>query len=170
MIRVGYLSFQDYAVAKWAHHLRGLLASGSGLATGHPDNAPALIDINNALEDFTCRYEKELSAEKINDKAQDACQIFQQSPFKENLESLWSHVHGHDLKGAGSRDDVSLKQLSEVLTRNRTLLEKLPINPELNLYYSDKRFKCTKINCHYFHEGFYNGKDRDMHMDRHNRP
>src|SRR6202035_209061 len=81
--------------------------------------------------------------------------------------------------GSEARNDVSIKSLNDVLFRNRKLLESLSSlnlpsysgeNENLTTYYGDKRFKCPKITCFYFHEGFKDAKSRDTHINRHDRP
>lgn len=37
-------------------------------------------------------------------------------------------------------------------------------------FYGRNYFKCERLSCPYFHEGFENSKDRDKHTKRHERP
>jgi Zinc finger, C2H2 type len=81
---------------------------------------------------------------------------------------VWNHIYHHDEKGPEARNNISIKALSDALFRNRKLLEGLPF--ELTTFYGDKRFKCPRVKCFYFYEGFRDAKSRDKHINHHDRP
>lgn len=184
----GYFVFQDYAIANWSHHVYTVVESGQKLLA--PDvEAPisfeelrdaqnAIEELENALNDFVNRYEDDLLQENIVESSEAACEAFDQCNFYYSLQLIWSHVNRHQKKGFEARNDVSLKGLSEALIRNRKLLEDLTLptscssgrSNNLDSFYGDKPFKCPKLTCFYFHEGFKDGKARDIHVNRHNRP
>ena len=107
-----------------------------------------------------------------------ACITFERYDFYENLRSLWSHVSQHQDKDFETRNEVSIEALKNALYRNRTLLEELSmkiptrsIRPHaLQSFYGDKFFKCPRLTCFYFHEGFRDSKSRDTHIRGHDRP
>jgi hypothetical protein len=172
---VGHLSFQDYAVAKWAHHLRAVVGFGQEILSKQEENFASLAELESALDDFTNRYEEETLLQDNLATAIDACGAFQRSIIYDNLLSLWSHISRHEQKGPKARNEVSLQSLAEALTRNREVLEKLPArsshhSPNLNELYGENLFKCPKVTCHYFHEGFKDEKSRKAHINRHDRP
>jgi DNA-directed RNA polymerase subunit RPC12/RpoP len=173
----GYFAFQDYAVAKWGHHLRATVDMGLDLLSDHPDNVVALYDIEAALYDFIDVYDNDGTfAEPPVPAAKEACKIFERRGFYENLLYLWSHITQHQQKGPEFRNEISLKDLGLALMRNREILETLPHSngsshaADLNVFYGDKAFKCPKVTCHYFHEGFKDANSRETHIRRHDRP
>jgi hypothetical protein len=64
------------------------------------------------------------------------------------------------------------------MKRNRKLLEDLTASKKLysqeesalDQFYGKKRYKCPKVICFDFHEGFTDAKSRDLHINRHDRP
>jgi hypothetical protein len=76
------------------------------------------------------------------------------------------------------RDNISLPSLGQSLERNRVFLENLSKsirkdNPEMSSlreYYGNNWYKCSKLSCYYFHEGFQSQAIRQKHFDRHDRP
>jgi hypothetical protein len=131
------------------------------------------------MDEFTSRYDDDILQSSIIDMAEQDCEPFRKYRFYENLLHVWNHIYRHHEKGSEVRNDISIKALSDALFRNRKLLEDLPSlnlpsysaeNKNLSTFYGDKRFKCPKITCFYFHEGFKDAKSRDQHINRHDRP
>jgi predicted RNA-binding Zn-ribbon protein involved in translation (DUF1610 family) len=182
----GYLVFQDYAVANWSHHLRNMVEIGQQLFAESSETQnglqeevrEAVQELNEALWEFTSNYDEDLVEEPIDELSEEACKAFRQYEFYSSLQLLWSHAHLHQQKDFEARNDVSLKVLGSVLVRNRKLLEDLTSSPallaqernSLAAFYGDKRYKCPKVTCYYFHEGFKDAKSRKLHINRHDRP
>ena len=143
------------------------------------DSQAALQEIEAALDEFADFYEDDVLHTPIVDIVEQDCEPFKKYQFYNKLLYVWNHIYCHHEKGFESRNDVSIKSLSDVLSRNRKLLEDLSSlslpsysgeNKNLTTFYGDKRFKCPKITCFYFHEGFIDAKSRDQHINRHDRP
>lgn len=182
----GYLGFQDYAIAKWFHHVNAFVDAGKDLLKREseiqpilPEQPRPLDELAIALEDFTMQYDDEdwHQPEKIVAECAENCKIFEDQDFYENLVAVTSHIYTFQKKGFDARHIVSIKSLAAVLDRNRTLLERLP--PTLNsqelatfkqFYDDERRFKCPKITCRYFSEGFKDAKTRKRHVNIHERP
>jgi hypothetical protein len=117
--------------------------------------------------------------EPVVSASEEACEAFKDCSFYENLLSVWSHIYRHQDKGFEARNDVSIRVLGEALARNRQLIEGLPSSNtyssfgqtrDLDSFYGEKRYKCPKLTCFYFHEGFKDAKSRIAHINRHDRP
>jgi hypothetical protein len=176
----GNLSFQDYAVAKWLEHIRAIIQTKLDDFPPDADSQAALEEIGIALEEFVDFFEEDLMHESIIDTVGQDCELFRKYPFYEHLLPVWNHIQRHYEKGPTARNDVSIKALSTVLSRNRRLLESLnPHNQsssssgasvDQTTFYDDRRFKCPKVTCFYFHEGFKDAQSRNRHINRHDRP
>ena len=175
----GNLSFQDYAVSKWPEHIRSIVKMAPDKFPKDEESEAALGEIQVALEEFASRYEDDIMYASINDMASQDCEPFREYELHYCLTYIWNHIHCHHEKGPQVRNDVSLKALNTSFTRNRKLLEDfysgktpVPVGAANNLseYYGDKLFKCPKITCFYFHEGFSTPRDRQQHVNRHDRP
>jgi Zinc finger, C2H2 type len=183
----GYFVFQDYAVANWSHHLLNMVEIGHQLFAEsleaqrelQEEVQEAVQELNDALWEFTSAYDDDLLEEPIDKSSEETCEAFRQYGFYYSLQLVWSHAHLHQQKDFEARNDVSLKALGNMLVRNRKLLEDLTSFPALlaqeqqedvAAFYGDKRYKCPKVTCYYFHEGFKDAKSRDRHINRHDRP
>lgn len=174
----GYFVFQDYAVANWAYHLRAMVEAGEELLAEDTDSQDALLEVNQAMTDFADKYEEDLYADSNLDTSEPACEAFQRYDFYPVLELVWRHIRRHQEKGFDVRNDVSLRLLSDTFFRNRASLEELTSSnasflrgwKDLARFYGNKTFKCPKVTCFWFHEGFKDKKSRDQHINRHDRP
>jgi hypothetical protein len=174
----GYFVLQDYAIANWSHHLRAMVESGQLLIAGDLEAHDAMRELDDALTDFANNYDQDLSQVPVIASYEETCKAFKECNFYPSLQLVWSHICVHKEKGFDARDDVSLKSLSDALALNRKLLEDLTSSrgllvdreTRLNSLYGNKRYKCPKVTCVYFHEGYKDAKSRDMHINRHDRP
>lgn len=174
----GYFAFQDYAIANWSHHYCKMVEAGWDLITLDSDTNDAIQELAHAINDFANNYENEILQETIEGSAGNACEAFKECHFYNSLRLLWSHINWHQQRGFDARNDVSLKGLGEALSRSRRLLEdpatpancSSPQRVDLDSFYGDRRYKCPKLTCFYFHEGFKDANSRLDHVNRHDRP
>lgn len=170
----GHLAFQDYAVAKWFHHFKAMLDVGQGLLTGDQENEAVLEEIEDALDAFVVFYGNDTTKEPVASGSEEACEGFKNRTLYGNLLAVWSHIYRHQHRPFEERNNVSLKQLADAFSRNRTLLEDLASSGQtvfLQTFYGDgKTYKCSKLPCFHFHEGFKDARGRDDHVKRHDRP
>jgi hypothetical protein len=132
----------------------------------------ALKKIKLALEEFSVRYEDEIHNQEPVDAAQLDCKAHETRNFYWNLLHVWNHIRRQQGGGVIARNDISLNSLRDVVKRNREFVEKLPPREfgDLTDFYGKKQFKCSKLTCFYFHEGFDNAAKRDKHVNKHDRP
>ncbi|TID18364.1 C2H2 and C2HC zinc finger [Venturia nashicola] len=166
----GQFAFQDYATAKWFHHFHTVVRNGYADLVGDPQQKDTIDELGDTFEDFV--IENSLAELSILPEAHDACGTFVTAPFFEDMLCIWTHLRQHEQRGLMTRDDISLPNLGETLARNRKIIEDLPAlnNDVVMEYYGEKIYKCPKITCFYFHEGFKDASIRDQHINRHERP
>ncbi|KAI8940928.1 hypothetical protein NX059_002183 [Plenodomus lindquistii] len=173
----GNLAFEDYAVANWFHHLTAWANSGEKFLNEVPNRDQLLADITDAMDDFMTQYQEEQWDQGIIDVCKVRCGVFSSHNLYDNLVALMSHIYAFQTKGFDARHTISITSLSLALDRNRKMLEQLP--SKLNdfekvtyrKFYDDERlYKCSRITCRYFSEGFRDQKARKRHVDIHNRP
>jgi hypothetical protein len=104
------------------------------------------------------------------------------SPFKSSDEYdhivqavAWARKQGGQ-QGQGPNEDEAL-DLPEFTQRLRLTLERMLETPlpdedarKLRRFYGDNHFKCPRINCYRYHNGFQSAKERNAHIDKHERP
>jgi predicted RNA-binding Zn-ribbon protein involved in translation (DUF1610 family) len=173
----GHFAFQDYAVAKWFHHVNAFVNSGLKFLNEAIDSATQLDALSFALYEFMDQYGEEDWGDGIVQDCKATCSVFEEYPFFENLLLLTSHIYTFQQKGFEARHKISIASLGTALDRNRKLLEELPAKLtklEMDAYcrfYDEKRkFKCNKITCRYFSQGFADAKAKKRHINLHDRP
>jgi hypothetical protein len=174
----GYFVFQDYAVVHWASHLRATIEAGEEWPSQNADSHYSLWELSEAIKDFVDKYEEELYADGNGESSAPTWEAFQPYDLRPALDLVWSHIDRHQEKGFEAKNDVSIKLLGQTLFRNRALLEELASpgtsfpygQKDLARFYGKKMFKCPKVPCFWFHEGFKDKKSRDKHINRHDRP
>lgn len=177
----GHFAFQDYAIAKWFYHVNAFVDTGRALVEGGMEAPDLLSEMSSAMVLFIARYddEKERFCEDIVDECRSKCEVFRPvgQYFYDDLVALSSHIYKFQTKGFNARHKISIEKLEKVLMRNRELLETVP--PKLppkerakfcQFYDGERRFKCTRITCMYFSEGFKEAKSRKRHVNIHDRP
>ena len=170
----GFLSLQDYASAVWHQHIRAIIDTPIRDFSTDPETVAALEEFETGLIEFSSRYEPEILLPLIIPQARADCEKFQNYPFWDKLLQVWNHVHQQDAKGPEARKEIGIKALSEVIMRNRGMIEMLSCLPRkadgLEVFYGDRHFRCPRPTCFYFHEGFKDAKSRNQHINRHDRP
>lgn len=183
----GQLAFQDYAVAKWFHHVNAFVDSGKELLkiefeirhslSELPEQRSPLEEIAIALENFISQYSDEEwdDPKNIVDDCKENCKIFEDQDFYDDLVAVTSHIYKFQKKGFNARHIVSIKGLANALERNRSLLEDISLDSQEKttfeqFYDNERKFKCPKITCMYFSEGFKDAKIRKKHVNIHERP
>jgi hypothetical protein len=89
-------------------------------------------------------------------------------------------VRKHENGNYKERHKVSLPHLGESLEAIRTQIEELAerserqrdktLSDKLTNFYGENHYKCQRVKCDYFHEGFPNKTTLKNHSDRHDRP
>ena len=173
----GHLAFQDYAIAKWFYHVNAFVKTGPEFLQGAQNPEYQLDLLANTLDDFTQRFDEQWDSTLVED-CKRSCQVFEAyRRLYDNLVLLTSHIYAHQQKGFDARHKISIKDLDVALDRNRKILENLPtqLGPDdrdrYRRFHDEERcFKCNRITCRFFFEGFKSAKDRDKHVKFHTRP
>ncbi|KAH8689020.1 putative zinc finger protein [Talaromyces proteolyticus] len=171
----GDFAFQDYAISTWFMHIKSIVEKQpvvieEGLVS--PSYGLGLAKISHQLHRFLKFYEEGFPEEGIIDQAVWDCESFSQYEFYPYLVRIWNHICLQQADDVATRNNVSISLLKNTLARNRNLLESLTAEAgvELGKVYGDRLFRCPKVLCFYFHEGFTNGQARKDHVDCHDRP
>ncbi len=158
-----------YAISKWPHHFLAFLETESGL---QGDSQPRR-DLGVALNTFADHYDEEVIDPEPDSSSAQKCAAFEGHRIYYVLQSMWSHIHRHESRGFIARNEISLKQLKETIFRNRETVITHHTEPSHKIFaefYGSKLFKCPKLTCYYFHEGFNRRSDLRLHCDRHDHP
>ncbi|OQV01238.1 NACHT domain-containing protein [Cladophialophora immunda] len=185
----GSYAFADYAVAKWIYHFDKILGQfASQVDAMQSDTYEAVVqELCEAVENMVRECADDLrgshaEAEASQLKARlkpEVCRLLTDFEGAEDgFQSLWHHVELHRTRDFDKRNEISLDRLKTAMASIRKLLEELSTDKglraeaheRLKSYYGSKFFRCSKTTCFYFHEGFTDGRTRDKHVGRHDRP
>ncbi|KAI4645404.1 uncharacterized protein J4E79_010943 [Alternaria viburni] len=176
----GSIAFQDYAIAKWFHHVNAWVGQGERFLDEANDVAGQLQSIFKAMDDFMTRYGDVDWSNGLVDDCKAKCRVFEHLDLHDHLVGLTSHIYTFQQKGFDAQHKISIEDLSKALDRNRKALETIPKSKSgptahekeayKRFYDEERRFKCTRITCRYFSEGFKDEKARNRHVNIHERP
>ncbi|KAF7136711.1 hypothetical protein CNMCM5793_006029 [Aspergillus hiratsukae] len=173
----GDFAFQDYAVASWFLHIRTLIEAKQAFLEGDVMSLEGnpfaqVAKVSQELENFVLFYDQSFPQCSLSSQSRKDCEFFQTYPFYDNLVRIWDHFCSAQRGDLQARNDVSITMLKETLSRNRTLLENLSQDPSVDFcsLYDEYPFRCPKVMCFYFQEGFKSGDVRDKHVNYHTLP
>jgi hypothetical protein len=104
---------------------------------------------------------------------------FSRYEFYGNLVVLGKHIHEHQTnRDFKSQNEVSVQELAKTMCKIRDTLEDLDpkkhknalIATEMIKRYGDNFYKCDRVTCDFFHEGFTSAEALKRHLNRHDRP
>jgi hypothetical protein len=173
----GHFAFQDYAISAWFFHVNAFVKSGTKFLQESKDRDNHLDEMAEALDDFMTQFDEQDWSSGAVAACKPDCDTFESFGLHESLYLLTSHIYTFQHKGFEAKHQVSIKGLLDALERNRKLLEDLypKLSPQdkdvYRQFYDEKRrFKCTRISCHYFSEGFADASQKKKHISIHSRP
>ncbi|KEF62316.1 uncharacterized protein A1O9_00288 [Exophiala aquamarina CBS 119918] len=179
----------DYSVAKWMEHLDRIFGKLVSLTEPNQFEKHEVVmqELCEAAHEFSTRFSKDLDLDRtIADRSQrdvmmnpQLCVVFDN--FEDGgtvFQSLWTHMVLHRQKPFAKRNEISLNTLAKAMITIREALEAISSDKVLEnetldklwSLYGKRLFKCPKINCFHFHEGFMDKRTRDEHVLRHDRP
>lgn len=179
MMLEGQFAFQDYAVAKWFQHVNAFVEFGKELFRDYARSEELIRGMSMAIDSFMDQFHEENfhDPENIVSECRENCKRFEDQDFYEDLVALTSHIYTFQKKGFDARHKVSIKGLDDALNRNRKFIEETISKlkgPELETFKqfhdNERPYKCTKITCMYFSEGFKDAKSKKRHINIHERP
>lgn len=153
-------------------HMRSFVEAKQAFLEGATNTRARVAFIFRELDNFVRFYGESLPASEILQSSQADCVFFQPYPFYSLLVRIWDHVCSAQRGDITARNKVSLGPLGESLALNRALLEELSSDPgfDLTTLYDEYPFRCPKVLCFYFHEGFKSADVRDNHVNYHDLP
>ena len=163
-LREGYYSFEDYAIAHWLDHLES--------STSHslPLDSSSCERLGQKIDSFLIEHG--------SDSPPDVT-IVNSQKFKSIR--YWNFTQKLDALAQLASEKTCNKRYLDVetqLQRRRLIYEDIsadtnPLNETLRrslLLNGSRCYKCPKIWCGYFADGFQRRKDRDKHVGQHERP
>ncbi|KAN0113190.1 NACHT domain containing protein [Hyaloscypha variabilis] len=167
----GSFAFQDYAVAHWTDHLLALLESPNDTSRNQQIDER---ETSGAFIIFADRFAADLVDISVGGTSFLDSDQFRSLTCFPIISALWRHAKTSKALVDNRCDEVNLPSLGRILKQNRKALEDLAKNrgetATLTYFYGPHWFKCSRLSCYFFHEGFNSESSRQDHYDRHDRP
>jgi hypothetical protein len=162
-IREGYYGFLDYAIVNWVHHF-----ADSGIAD---TEAPVVEEVAECLESFLdIHFTPGAKSPTPTQSITRILEPFRTHQVYDRLETAFIATRAQVTSYTSAAADNLAVDLSKVLLRLREKLENLePHGQDLSELYGSKLFKCPRLSCDYFVDGFATAKDRERHLAKHER-
>lgn len=169
LLLTGFYSFAEYALSCWALDLEAAIQDAS-----EDDRLDELVE---TLEVFMPIHWKKPS------KALPVPQLYKRrlarlektECFDDLLQATtWMKMQLKSFDESVSEEPLNLMQV--IRSVRKILEQKVSLGltsqdrDKLIQYYGANWYKCHRINCYYFHQGFNTAKERETHVARHERP
>jgi hypothetical protein len=163
----GTYAFLEYALASWTVHIEHTLDT-CDLPVSLPVSLTRLLQIFFEMHWKSARKQTR-PTKRILDLTSRIAQLEITAKIKDSLSSMHCVMTNNlaDLEPFYNTD------LFSFLTRVRAMIETLAAQPDLALamqpFYGHQLYRCPRIYCKSFHEGFVTIAQRDSHVERHDR-
>jgi hypothetical protein len=166
-VRTGTFAFFEYALSSWTAHLEHTLDKLDSSIS-----PPASLE--HALQAFFQMHWKPAKRQtrppKRIQELSDRIDHFEDSA---KIKASLSSMHSLMTTNLADMEAVYTLDLFLFLKRVRAIIEDLNTQAntglEMQQFYGQQPYKCPRIYCIYFHEGFENMTERDSHVERHDR-
>ena len=172
-LEIGTYAFYDYASACWAVHLQSGIQD---LCEGEEfndllDTIEPFINLHWASNPKLLKVSAKLQASLSSIKAKAPAELY----ARISQAIVWSIKQlGEECENPSEDEALDLWQVTGKI---RSGIEGVnpPLLSDINQhtfrqFYGSNRFKCPRISCYYYHEGFSTARDREKHIGRHDRP
>jgi Ankyrin repeats (3 copies) len=165
-ITAGHYAFAEYAIVYWSEHL---------LSATRVVEARNLEPLAQLIEVFLKNhFYPTPSAQPVPKPIEKGIEMFQPYAFYNNLGQAIALLENRKLSTSKAETSINNLNFEDHLARVRSLVEKLSSSEKtrqsLERIHGAAMFKCCRIDCKSFYEGFSNLDDYRQHQKSHDRP
>jgi Ankyrin repeats (3 copies) len=164
-IKTGHYSFAEYAIVHWAEHLLSAMSSV---------DVPSLELLAVAIRGFLkAHFSPAASKQAIPKPIEKTIDKYQTYEFHNDLGQAIALLEARKLSNLNKGNVINNLGLEEILSRIRSLMESMSISEgnkeSLLKVYGTNIFKCPRIDCKGFFDGFPERDECQQHQKRHDR-
>ncbi|KAH0563181.1 hypothetical protein GP486_002248 [Trichoglossum hirsutum] len=164
-IETGHYAFAEYAITYWSEHLLGAIRTLEALDL---ESLAHFIDVF-----LNTHFSPAPSTQPIPELIEKNIERFRPHTFYDNLGQAIVVLEDRKRSNPKAKDPINNLDLEDVLCRIRSLMEKMSSSEKtkhnLERIHGVNIFKCSRIDCTSFFEGFSNLDDCRQHQRRHDR-
>ena len=166
-VRSGYYAFLDYAIAYWCRHLE---AAAANISEGD-DN---FRELSESVDVFLQLHWIDSKSEIVIPRGlRNRLQAFQNQTYFDKLTKAITTSNRRLVTYGKPFEDDDVLDLSTFLQQIRARQEELALDQEcsreLQEFYGRNQFKCPRMSCIFFYQGFDDKERRNQHIARHDR-
>ncbi|CAI6290402.1 unnamed protein product [Periconia digitata] len=172
-VLAGAYGFMEYALVHWLRHLE------AGMTSYQVENRERHLDLAESfgiLVELHWNHPQNLSR-TIPRRIYDVLAQFIEHPKHQQMLQAAAWMDS-ELKHYGdARPEQPALDFLNILPPVRGLIEDIGVRSQNNesvqamkIKYGARLFKCPRLSCNYFTEGFHTANERDDHIERHDRP
>lgn len=174
-VRVGDFALFDYSIVNWIPHLLASLDVNSGANSSMPAEhlLEDFVDILCEFLDVHWKTPKKKS--RIPKSMVEAVKRLTGLGEARRIQLLRTLASSNGLVTSELQDPTCFEasKLYDTLRKVRLVIEKLATEPsarnDIDLFYGSTVFKCPRLYCKWFYEGFASAAKRDEHVAKHER-
>ncbi|KFA81095.1 hypothetical protein S40288_00970 [Stachybotrys chartarum IBT 40288] len=171
-LNAGYYAFQDYATAKWEAHLMTAIEKVDSL--DQTDRQRLTMTLSRFVEVFETDLNSEIISAEVENLAVQDCRATENCEFHHYLLVIRRHRLNHERREIKVRNLVSFKTLREGMEKSRSAIRAMAEDgtpsAKIKGLYGEGLWKCERVTCPYFHEGYDTETSLEQHKNRHIRP
>ncbi|KAL3455110.1 hypothetical protein BJX64DRAFT_295359 [Aspergillus heterothallicus] len=163
-IRAGHYASFDYAITHWASHLVDYLVH---LEAYSPE---AIQVVENDIADFLRSHALEEPEDyPVNQYTKRRLRPFWDKPFYSRLARTFEYWTSETARQRS--DIVRIIGLSRIIPTIRSEIEAVALDDKeaLQPFHGDNIWRCNRLNCKFFYKGFTDPRQRDEHLQEHER-
>lgn len=159
--------FVDYSIISWTQHVENTLLSHSSLTSPLSELEESLAVFfechwreptsNAAAEIFPLECVQKLKDEDVRFKCEKSILAWRAMCSK------------HDADSRTHAPNDLFKVLDRIRRMTEELADDTSLMPKLQQYYGTKLYKCARVYCRWFHEGFNSARHLEYHKQKHER-
>jgi uncharacterized C2H2 Zn-finger protein len=163
----GYYGFMDYAYAYWSRHLDACLRL--------QQSKDALVDLSEVAEVFIDLHWTQPQTKTVIPKSfLGRWELLKDNRNFDKLVLAGYAAHRQLIASTAHTPNIQVLKLHNSLIEIRDCLEVMASSPannttKLRSMYGKEMFKCPRVNCVRFHNGFGSKQQRDDHVPKHER-
>jgi hypothetical protein len=163
----GTYAFLEYALSSWTVHVEHTLET-CDLSVSVPVSLTQLFHTF-----FEMHWKPARRQTRPTKRIQDLTSRIAQLEISSKIEDSLSSMHCLMTTNLSNLEAVQTLDLFLFLARVRVMIEDLATQADaaiaIQQFYGQQLYKCPRIYCRSFHEGFVTAAQRDIHVERHDR-
>lgn len=174
-VQAGHFAFFDYSLVNWIPHLQASLEGNDRGVSSGPNQCDVIEFAENLSQFLDLHWMEPKKKSRATKSMISAIKCLPQLDRSQQNRLLQTLSSAHGLVSSDVQDPTCLEasRLYNILRKVRLTIEGLASDPSaqgrIEHYYGKHVFKCPRLHCKWFYEGFGSAVKRDERVSKHDR-